>query len=191
MLRDFLIAVVIAALILAPAHLDIVVSAIAGLGAAATTIGAVTGLCLLAAGCRGLRRQRGGLGLWLGVILAAAPPAYADTGGTIVEAVRPALTEFAVGVILALLALAYRRISAWTGIEIEARHREALQSALANGVRAAMAQGGGMDVERVIDLASGYVERSVPDALAALKVDYGKLRVLLEPHAGAALRAAT
>ncbi len=192
-MRDFLIAAVVVLLILAPAHLD-------GIGAAVAAAAVFTlPLLLLAAGlasvwaaglaCRRLWRGRPMLELYLGLVVAgfSAVPAYADTGSAIVEAVRPALTDFAVAVILALLALAYRRISAWTGIEIEARHREALQSALANGVRAAMSAGGELDIDGIVNRARGYVEGSVPDALAALKVDHLKLRQLLVPHAAAAL----
>jgi hypothetical protein len=128
------------------------------------------------------------LRLLMFLVVLAATPAQADTG--LLDAIRPALSELAIAVMLAVLSLAYRRFSAWTGIQIEARHREALQSALANGIRSAMQPGGQLDVDRVIDDAMGYVERSVPDALAHFKVGHNRLRELLQPHAAAALKAA-
>ncbi len=52
------------------------------------------------------------------------------------------------------------------GIEVEARHREALHSALFSGVRAALARG--LNGQAAIEAAVAYAARSVPDALAKL-----------------------
>lgn len=52
------------------------------------------------------------------------------------------------------------------GIEIEARHREALHSALMSGIRAAL--GRGLSDERAVNAAIAHAGRSVPDAMDAL-----------------------
>ena len=51
-------------------------------------------------------------------------------------------------------------------LDIEARHREALHSALFSGVRAALARG--LNGQAAIEAAVAYAARSVPDALAKL-----------------------
>jgi hypothetical protein len=59
------------------------------------------------------------------------------------------------------------------GIEIEARHREALHSALMSGIQAAL--GRGLRGQAAIDAAVSYAQRSVPDAMARLRPDTGLL----------------
>lgn len=80
-------------------------------------------------------------------------------------------------IITALVGWAVQRFHAWTGYQIEARHREALQSALENGVRFAIQrlaadragfdplQMSGQDKQKVLDGAVDYVLGSVPDAV--------------------------
>lgn len=62
------------------------------------------------------------------------------------------------------------------GIEIEARHREALHSALMSGVTAALSRG--LKGQDAIEAAVVYAQESVPDALARLRPD-GDLLVSL------------
>lgn len=94
----------------------------------------------------------------------------------IIEALLPAAVTLATALIPIMIGFALDRFHKWTGIEIEARHREALQSALANAARLILA--GATRSEGV-----SYVMSSVPDALKALKVDgAGKIEGLLEPH---------
>jgi len=71
------------------------------------------------------------------------------------------------------------------GIEIEARHREALHSALMSGIRAAL--GRGFTGQEAIDMALKYTLDSVPDALVALNPNANVLADL----AAAKLREAT
>ena len=71
------------------------------------------------------------------------------------------------------------------GIEIEARHREALHSALMSGIRAAL--GRGLRGQDVIDASISYAGISVPDALAALN----PAREVLTDLAAAKLREVT
>lgn len=61
-----------------------------------------------------------------------------------------------------------------TGIDIEAKHREALQSALMNGILFALQRAGwvqGQPTDRLLAAARGYVESSVPEALAKFGID--------------------
>ena len=97
----------------------------------------------------------------------------------LLEAVSPILMEVATLFILALVGALVELVRRYTGISIEAKHREALQSALQNGARLLIA---GLTRDHAVD----YVLRSVPDALKALKVD-GRARVdeLLGPHIAA------
>lgn len=53
------------------------------------------------------------------------------------------------------------------GLEIEARHRDALHAALMTGIRDALANG--LTGQQAIDAAIRHARESVPDALASLK----------------------
>ncbi|MDO5631117.1 MAG: hypothetical protein Q4G22_04695 [Paracoccus sp. (in: a-proteobacteria)] len=53
------------------------------------------------------------------------------------------------------------------GIEIEARHREALHSALMSGIRAAILKG--LRGDAAVDMAIAHATASVPDALSRLQ----------------------
>lgn len=102
-------------------------------------------------------------------------PAHAAELG-ILDQLRPALGDLVAIALTALVAYAVQRFQAWTGIEIEARHREALQSALANAARKII---GGSSIYEGVE----YVENSVPDALKHLGVDGAdRIRDLLQPH---------
>ncbi|MFI0477420.1 hypothetical protein [Paracoccus jiaweipingae] len=84
-------------------------------------------------------------------------------------AVMPALLQVIAGVLAILLARAAHTAKARWGIEIEARHREALHSALMSGVRAALS--GGMSGSQVIRRAIEHATESVPDAMRSLRPD--------------------
>mgnify|MGYP003126805184 CR=1 FL=1 len=78
------------------------------------------------------------------------------------------------------------------GLEIEARHRVALQSALANGANRGLAEiqkhASGTDVDvRSAVLAEGlrYVEKSVPDALKFFRLQPNDVVDHLEAHLAA------
>ena len=94
----------------------------------------------------------------------------------LLEAFLPVAATFASAIIPIVVGLLYQRLHQWTGMEIEARHREALQSALANAALIVVA---GAGKQAGID----YVMASVPDALKALNVGtIGHIEDLLEPH---------
>lgn len=94
----------------------------------------------------------------------------------LVAQVLPALIDALTPILVAaLVGIIYR----WTGIQIEQKHMLALQSALQNGARLLLS---GKSLEDAID----YVEGSVPDALAKLKVeDRFRIEELLAPHIAA------
>ncbi|WP_353429011.1 hypothetical protein [Paracoccus denitrificans] len=64
------------------------------------------------------------------------------------------------------------------GIEIEARHREALQSALMSGIRAALSRG--LSGDAAIRAAIHHAGSSVPDAITALNPASGVLKSIAE-----------
>jgi lysylphosphatidylglycerol synthetase-like protein (DUF2156 family) len=108
------------------------------------------------------------------IIFLATLPAWAaadDLG--IYGAVRPYIAEMIGLVVAAIVAYLVQLIRRWTGIEIEARHREALQSALANAAMVA--------ADRGVAAGAAYVEHSVPDALKHFKLDQAGIQRLLEP----------
>lgn len=91
----------------------------------------------------------------MNAILAAALPQVLPT---VLE-----LTGIALGGVLLRASLVAKR--RW-GIDIEARHREALHSALMSGVRAALDRG--LSGRAAVDAAVEHATQSVPDAIGAL-----------------------
>lgn len=91
----------------------------------------------------------------MSAILAAALPQLLPT---VLE-----LTGIALGGVLMRASLVAKK--RW-GIEIEAKHREALHSALMSGVRAALDRG--LSGRAAVDAAVDHAAQSVPDAMAAL-----------------------
>lgn len=92
------------------------------------------------------------------------------------EALLPVIPVLSSILIPIILAFAFDRFRKWTGMEIEARHREALQSALANA--AAKITAGATRQSGV-----AYVLQSVPDALKAFGIDSDtRIAELLDPH---------
>lgn len=67
-----------------------------------------------------------------------------------------------------------------TGLEVEARHREALHSALMSGVMAGLRAGPDAARDVLIDRAVAYAKSSVPDAIRKLGPKDFVLRQLAE-----------
>lgn len=90
-----------------------------------------------------------------------------------VAQVMPALIDALTPILVtAIFAVLYR----WTGIAAEQKHMLTLQSALSNGAKLLL-------VGKTVEDAVGYVQRSVPDALAALKAQSPeRIAELLAPH---------
>lgn len=110
-----------------------------------------------------------------------------DFLNTVLAQLQPVIIE-AVSVIVgaAILWLA-NMVRQKTGLEIEARHRAAMHSAIMSGVRAALKDGvpAGRDV--LIDRVVAYVRESVPDALRRLGPKEFVLRQLVEGYINDAL----
>lgn len=85
---------------------------------------------------------------------------------TILNAVIPQLLEIFALILAAVLTWAAAKAKAKFGIDIEARHRDALHSAIMTGVRLALANG--MSKEAVVTAALDHARLSVPDAINAL-----------------------
>lgn len=98
---------------------------------------------------------------------------------TFVQQMLTALVPVFALVITTLVGIGLALLKQKTGIDIEAKHRDALQSALLNGLLFALQKAGwvaGQPVSSSIlpDLlpaARSYVESSVPDALAKFGID--------------------
>ena len=112
------------------------------------------------------------------ITLLLVPVAALAEDGTTVNAgsfftvVQPFIVELSATLIALLVAWLSGKLSKLTGIQIEAKHREALQSALANGATYGLNKVGGYLDGKNIDLknkaiaaAVVYVQQSVPDAL--------------------------
>lgn len=92
----------------------------------------------------------------------------------VLTALAPHLLELIAAILTLIIGwLAVEARTRW-GIEIEARHREALHSALMTGVRHALARGL-QERDAVAEAAVEYVRISVPDALRALKPETQQL----------------
>jgi len=81
--------------------------------------------------------------------------------------IAPHLLEIFGLLITLLIGWIAKRLRDWTGIQIEARHREALHSALMTGVRYAIERN--LPPAAAVDTAVSYAQRiGAPDAIAAL-----------------------
>ena len=96
----------------------------------------------------------------------------------ILEALTPLLIDLLA--LLLSLAIGWLSLQAhrYLGVQVEARHREALHSAIMTGVRRSLA--GNLSREQIIQEALHYARASVPDAVRALVRDDGILRALAE-----------
>lgn len=108
--------------------------------------------------------------------------------GTVLEILAPVLSVLATALAPLVAAAIFRLFQKW-GIEIEAQHRDALQSALRNAalvtVNKAVEKGiqsGMTSVELPIGPAIDYVTKSVPDAVKKFSLDKGRILELLQPH---------
>ena len=82
-------------------------------------------------------------------------------------ALAPHILELIAGLLSAVIGWAAMAAKRKWGLDVEARHREALHSALMTGARMALDRA--ISPQGAADLAVGYAEVSVPDAIRALK----------------------
>jgi hypothetical protein len=86
---------------------------------------------------------------------------------TILNFLLPHMLELLALILTGVIGWAAAAARAKWGIDIEARHREALHSALMTGARMALQRG--LSGPEAVTLATGYAESSVPDAIARLR----------------------
>ncbi|MDF3606579.1 hypothetical protein PE067_10745 [Paracoccus sp. DMF-8] len=87
----------------------------------------------------------------------------------IVTAITPGLVEILGVLLTGIIAWASAKAREKWGIDIEARHRQALQSALMTGARLALAHE--LTGQKALDIILHYVRQSVPDAINNLNPD--------------------
>lgn len=90
-----------------------------------------------------------------------------DIINSVAVALAPHVLELIAGLLSAMIGWAAVEAKRKWGLDIEARHREALHSALMNGARMALDRA--ISQQGAADLAIGYAEASVPDAIRALR----------------------
>lgn len=93
--------------------------------------------------------------------------ATASAFSTFITAATPGLLELMSVAITALIGWAVAKASKKWGIEIEAKHREALHSALMNAARLALSHQ--LTGDKAVSMIVDYARQSVPDAIGNLK----------------------
>lgn len=127
----------------------------------------------------------------LNLVGSASAQEAAGTGSVVsfdpfIAALMPYLEAIALAVITAAFGWVARKVHEWTGITVEAKHREAFQSATLNGARAIAAKYGPTNVQidvKSVPLKEGveFVLRSVPDAVKYFKLEPEDIARHLEP----------
>lgn len=94
-------------------------------------------------------------------------PAAAGAIDTFIAAASPGIIDLIGLALTGIIGWAAAKARAKWGVDIEARHREALQSALLNGARLALDRQ--LTGKAAIDLVLTFIRASVPDAIGNLK----------------------
>lgn len=136
----------------------------------------------------------------IGLLVGAAHAQAGETSvalGPLWEALSPYLADALAAIATALLGMIYAWVRAKFGMDIEARHREALHSAVVTGINLGMAKAGARFAGRHLQAGSpavteamAWVARSVPDALAHFGVSPEGLEKLVLAKAQQLLGAA-
>ncbi|MEL5879771.1 hypothetical protein [Cereibacter sphaeroides] len=100
------------------------------------------------------------------ILITPALPAAASPAGDLLTTLMPSLLDLAGVALTALIGFATVRFQRWTGVQIEARHREALHSAIMTAASLAVARG--LTSDAATEFVSGYMRASVPEALERL-----------------------
>lgn len=115
-------------------------------------------------------------------------------GGSIFGAWRPYIVETVSILIAALVGWVVNLIRRRTGLEIEAKHRDALQTALTNAAGLVIAKAGDLASALQLDTRNAalnegiaYVLKSAPDALAFFGITRESLKEKLEAKLGLAV----
>ncbi|WP_323781909.1 hypothetical protein [Leisingera sp.] len=86
----------------------------------------------------------------------------------ILQELMPVLVSGLSVILSALIGAAAHKANRRWGLDIEARHREALHSAIMSGIQAAIEEGPEEAAEVLISSAVDYARASVPDAISRL-----------------------
>lgn len=113
-------------------------------------------------------------------VLSPALAAEPDASNSVLTGILTAITPHIIELVSLALAAILAWLAAWLKlkfkIDIEAKHREALHSALMTGVRLALARYGATASKGVVlGAAVDYAREAVPDAIKSLKVPDAKL----------------
>jgi hypothetical protein len=96
---------------------------------------------------------------------------------------QPQIVEIIGSVFMLILLWLSNLVRILLGVQIEARHREALHSALLTGVQAALDQGPSAGRDAIVRQAIDYARTSVPRAIKKLGPDNFVLRKMAERYA--------
>lgn len=130
------------------------------------------------------------------VLLASCHPAFAQGAAAAVspwsELLREVILMTASAVITAAIAIGVAQFTKWTGIQVEAKQREALHSAAMTGVNLALAKYGpaiGLkpngQAQVVADAMDWVLSAGAPAAVASLKLTDDEVRKVVESKLGA------
>lgn len=106
------------------------------------------------------------VGMLVALLVIGARSAMASPVGDIITAITPGLVEILGVLLTGIIAWAAAMAREKWGVDIEARHRAALQSALMSGARLALDRK--LDAKAALDLILSYARASVPDAIRVL-----------------------
>ena len=136
------------------------------------------------------------LALVASVDLAIAQEAAKIEIGGLYATIRPYLADLVGLAVLAVIGVATKFIKEKFGIDIEAKHREALHSAAVTGLNTALSKfdikAAGVTIEvknRLIAEAANYAIKAVPDAIKFFKLDERRddLKAIIEAKLQVAL----
>ena len=127
--------------------------------------------------------------------ITAPSPALAATTvdfGWLVDTLAPFVETIVIALASALIGWLASRLSRWIGLEIDRDHAEALQAAIARGVRHAVSlvkaearERASLDIEsRLIAETAIYLEKLMPDALDHFGLTDETLDRLIRAHLG-------
>lgn len=135
-----------------------------------------------------MRFTRGALLAAAAMLLLVLPAAAQEAGGavySVIASVTPMLMEILAIILMAVLTWAAAWAKTKFGVDIEAKHRESLHSALMTAARLAAAKQ--LSGQTALELILDYAKKSVPDALASLRPSPVVLQELAESKLRAAL----
>ena len=107
------------------------------------------------------------VGAAMSMLVMTALPSSAGAFDAFMTAAAPGVIELIGLALTGIIGWAAAKARAKWGVDIEARHREALQSALLNGARLALDRQ--LTGKAAIDLVLTFIRSSVPDAIGNLK----------------------